>query len=44
MPRLSVNISATSLVDPLLSLRVREVLARSGMRLGDCSRWAWSAR
>ena len=30
IPRLSVNISATSLADPLLSLRVREVLARSG--------------
>jgi len=30
LPRLSVNISATSLADPLLPLRVREVLASSG--------------
>jgi diguanylate cyclase (GGDEF)-like protein len=30
LPRLSVNISATSLADPLLSRRVREVLSSSG--------------
>ena len=30
LPRLSVNISATSLADPLLSMRIRDVLASSG--------------